>query len=105
SEFKSSGNTVVALGGGALSQPANQLAIEKSGFPQFFLTAPVEELFQRCVSQKLQRPLLKDFNAFRELFLSRLPQYCSAVRVDTANRSISDICTEIRSLLSSQEAD
>jgi shikimate kinase len=104
SELTSSGDTVVALGGGALSQPANQVAIEQSGFQQFFLAAPVEDLFQRCTAQKPQRPLLKDFNAFRELFLARVPQYSSAVQVQTANRSISDICTEIRSLLS-QEAD
>src|SRR3954451_409725 len=38
SELKSSSGTVVALGGGALSQPADQAAIEKSGFPRFFLT-------------------------------------------------------------------
>src|SRR5256885_804200 len=86
SELKSSGGTVVALGGGALSQPANQAAIEKSGFPRFFLTAPIEQLFQRCLSQGIQRPLLRDFNAFGELFRSRLPQYSSAVRVETGNR-------------------
>jgi len=103
SELKSSAGTVLALGGGALSQTANQVAVGQSGFPKFFLTAPIEQLFQRCVSQELQRPLLKDQNAFRELFLSRLPQYSSAVRIETGNRSIAEICTEIRSLLS-QEA-
>ena len=104
SQLKSSGDTVVALGGGALSQPANQAAVNDSGFPKFFLAAPVEELFQRCLSQGLQRPLLRDLNGFRQLFLSRLPQYSSAVRIETGNRSIAEICTEIRSLLS-QEAD
>src|SRR5437868_3871670 len=53
SELKSSGDAVVALGGGALSQPANRAAIERSGFKKFFLAAPVEQLFQRCVSQEL----------------------------------------------------
>ena len=104
SELKSSGEAVVALGGGALSQPANQAAIEKSGFASFFLTAPIEQLFQRCVSQGLQRPLLKDLSAFSELFLSRLPQYSSAVRIETLNRTIAEVCSEVRFLLS-QEVD
>ena len=104
SELKSSEGTVVALGGGALSQPANRTAIESSGFPKIFLTAPVEELFQRCTAQDHTRPLLGDFTAFRDLFLSRLPQYSSAIRIETGNRTLADICTEVRSLLS-QEAD
>src|SRR5437762_12472973 len=36
-DLKSSGNAVVALGGGALSQPENLKAIESSGFQNFFL--------------------------------------------------------------------
>jgi shikimate kinase len=104
SELKSSEGTIVALGGGALSQPANQAAIKSSGFLEIFLTAPVDELFRRCTAQQLQRPLLSDFSGFRDLFLSRLPQYSSAVRVETGNRTLADICTEVRSLLS-LEAD
>jgi shikimate kinase len=104
SELKSSGEAVVALGGGALSQPGNQAAIKKSGFPSVFLTAPIEQLYERCVSQRLQRPLLKDLDAFRELFLSRLPQYSSAISIETGERSIEEVCNEIRSLLV-QEAD
>src|SRR6266446_3866311 len=48
SELTSSGNAVVALGGGALSQPENRAALERSGFPRIFLDAPVEVLFRRC---------------------------------------------------------
>jgi shikimate kinase len=99
--LRSSGDTVVALGGGALSQPVNQVAVEESGFPQIFLDASAEELFQRCTAQNLQRPLLKDFGAFRDLMDSRLPQYSSAIRIDTSHRSIPEICIEIRSLLDS----
>jgi shikimate kinase len=100
SELKSSGNAVVALGGGALSQPENLKAIETSGFPRIFLDAPAEVLFQRCSSQNLARPLLKDFNSFRELYLSRRSHYSSAAtRIETRNKSVPEICSQIRSLL------
>jgi shikimate kinase len=100
SELKSAGDAVVALGGGALSQPDNRAALERSGSHKIFLDAPIEVLFQRCASQNLQRPLLKDFSTFRNLYLSRQTQYSSAaVRVETGNRSVSEVCGEIRSLI------
>jgi shikimate kinase len=98
--LKSSGNAVVALGGGALSQPENRTAVERSRFPKIFLDAPVEELFRRCASQDLPRPLRKDLSSFRDLYLSRRPGYSSdAIHVDTAGRSVAQVCGEIRSLL------
>jgi shikimate kinase len=100
SEVKSSGDAVVALGGGALSQPENRAALEQSGFHKIFLDAPVELLFQRCASPSLQRPLLKDLSTFRNLYLSRQRQYSSAaVRVETGNKSVAEVCDEIRSLI------
>jgi len=100
SELKSSGNAVVALGGGALSQPENRAALDRSGFRKFFLDAPVEILFQRCTSQNLQRPLLKNLSSFRELYLSRQSHYSlAAVRIEAGARTVPEICNEIRSLL------
>jgi len=99
-ELRSSGDAVVALGGGALSQPENQAAVERSGFLRIFLDAPVEELFRRCASQDLARPLRKDLSSFRELYLSRLPGYSSgAMHADTTGRSVAQVCDEVRSLL------
>lgn len=103
-ELKSSGEAVVALGGGALSQPENRAAAQRSGFPKIFLDAPVEELFQRCASQDLARPLRKDLISFRELYLSRLPYYsAAAMRVDTGNKSVAQVCSEVYSLLESSK--
>ena len=94
------GDTVVALGGGALSHPANRAAVERSQAHKIFLDAPVEELFQRCVSQELPRPMLKDLSSFRELYLSRRPHYsAAATRVDTSGKSVARVSEDIRSLL------
>jgi shikimate kinase len=102
SELKSSGEAVVALGGGALSHPDNRVALERSGFAKIFLDAPIEELFQRCASQDLARPLRKDLSSFRELYFSRLPQYsAAALRVDTANKSVAHVCSEVLALVES----
>ena len=99
-ELESSGDAVVALGGGALSQPENRAALERSGFHAIFLDAPVEILFQRCASQYLQRPLLKDFSTFRDLYILRQIQYSSAaVRVETRNKSVAEVCNQVRALL------
>lgn len=99
-ELKSSGNAVVALGGGALSQPENRTAVERSRFPKIFLDAPVEELFQRCASQHLPRPLRKDLSSFRELYFSRQPHYSAgAILLDTGGKPVARVCSEVRSLL------
>ena len=101
-ELKSSGEAVVALGGGVLSQPENRASIERTKFPKLFLDAPVEELFQRCAAQDLARPLRKDLSSFRELYLSRRPHYSAgAVRIDTAGGSVIQVCDEIVSLVDS----
>jgi len=103
SELTSSGNAVVALGGGALSQPENRAALERSGFPRIFLDAPVEVLFRRCASQNLQRPLLKEFSTFRDLYSSRQSHYSSAAfRIETENKSVAEVCNQIRSLLGAE---
>jgi len=101
-ELKASGEAVVALGGGALSQTENRVAIEQSGSAKIFLDAPVEELFRRCASQDVTRPLRKDLTSFRELYLSRLPHYSNgALRIDTAHKSVTQVCNEVFSLLES----
>jgi shikimate kinase len=94
------GDTVVAVGGGALSQAENRTTIERSLPYKIFLDAPVEELFERCVSQDLSRPLLKDLSSFRKLYLSRRPHYSAdATRVDTSGKSVAQVSEEVRLLL------
>lgn len=93
----SSKNTIVALGGGAVVQAENRDAISSSGFPVIFLDAPVPELFQRCKSQDLHRPLAKDANGFEDLYRSRRPHYATlGTRVDTSGSSIDEICSRLQ---------
>ena len=97
-------SAVVALGGGALTYPENRTAIERSRARKIHLDAPADELFQRCVSQKLQRPLLKDLESFRELYNSRRHHYSAgATRVDTSGKSVTQVCEEILSMLKEKE--
>jgi shikimate kinase len=87
---------VVALGGGAFVQPENAKLLQEAGFPSVFLDAPVNELFNRCQIQTVERPLRRDPEQFRNLYASRRAAYLQAVmRVDTSNKEIEEIATEI----------
>ena len=89
-------DAVVALGGGALSRAENRAAIQRSKTQTIFLDAPIEELFQRCVAQQLPRPLLKDLRSFRELYLSRGPQYSVvATRIETSGKTVDQVCEQV----------
>jgi shikimate kinase len=101
----SSNNTILALGGGAIIPPENRDAISSSGFPVIFLDAPVPELFARCKSQSIDRPLLKDSNAFEELYRSRESHYAAlGTRLDTSGNSVQEVCSNIqRSLRLAEE--
>ena len=93
-------NTVVALGGGAVVQAENREAIASSGFPAIFLDAPAPELFQRCKSQNVDRPLAKDANAFEELYRSRRSHYALlGTRVDTSQKGVNEICKQLQESL------
>jgi shikimate kinase len=87
---------VVALGGGAIAQPANAELIRESGFPVVFLDAPVEELWQRCKEQAAERPLCRNVEQFRDLYQVRRPHYAAAGRcVDTHRKDIQTIAREV----------
>jgi len=90
-------NTVMALGGGAVLQAENREAISSSGFPTIFLDASAPELFGRCKSQGIDRPLATDANRFEELYRSRKPYYARlGARVDTSGKSVNEICSTIQ---------
>ena len=91
-------NSVVALGGGAFAQEKNRAWLRN--WPSVFLSAPLEELWQRSQTDGIERPLRKDRDQFARLYAERLPCYRQAtVTVDTAGRDVASICDEIESAL------
>jgi shikimate kinase len=89
--------TVLALGGGAVVGPANRDAVVSAGFPVIFLDAPPHKLFQRCQSQGIERPLLKDLKEFETLYRLRESHYAQlGTRLDTSASSVNEICSNIQ---------
>lgn len=91
---------VVALGGGAFSKKENAALIKAFGVPTIFLDAPVEELWQRCTRQAAeagtQRPLLRSWEQFSELYEARRRSYAKAlVKIQTGRRPVKTIVDEI----------
>lgn len=88
--------TVAALGGGAFAQPEVIGLLEQSGSVTVFLDAPPEELWRRCTSDRVDRPLLRQRSEFEQLYQKRRPYYLRAhLRVETASRAIDKIVEEI----------
>lgn len=74
--------TVLALGGGTSTQPANLELLRESGAAMLWLDCPAEELLSRCAGIT-NRPLFRDAASFRQLFLERQSFYALAeFRVD-----------------------
>ncbi len=93
-------STVVALGGGAFSQPENEAAIRRTGYPVVFLDADPEELRRRCAETPGTRPLFRDEREFRALYEQRKSCYLRAdLKIDTTNKSVRDIAEEIIRIL------
>ena len=93
---RGSSHRVVALGGGAVTQPGSAAMLRDSGFPVVFLDAPVAELWQRCKAQEIPRPLCGDIEQFRDLYQARQPHYKAAgLRVDTSGKNIETIAAEV----------
>jgi shikimate kinase len=91
-------NSVVALGGGAFAQERNRKLL--SSWPTVFLSAPLEELWQRSQEDGTERPLRKDREQFNRLYAERLPFYRQAtVTVQTAGKDAPSICGEIERAL------
>jgi shikimate kinase len=91
-------NSVVALGGGGFAQDRNRALLRN--WPSVYLSAPVEELWQRSQSDGIERPLRKDREQFARLYAERLPFYRQAsVTVETSGRDVASICAEIEGAL------
>ncbi len=95
---------VVALGGGAFSKLKNAALLKAFSVPTVFLDAPVEELWQRCRTQAdeagTQRPLLRSWEQFRELYEARRRSYSKALlKIQTGSRPVKTIVGEIAEAL------
>ncbi len=91
-------NRVVALGGGAFVQETNRELLRQ--WPSVFLEAPASELWQRSLTDGIERPLRGDPEQFARLYAERLPFYRQAtVVVETAGKPLASICVEIEGAL------
>jgi shikimate kinase len=90
--------TVVALGGGTFTHPANFELLQS--WPSVFLDAPVEELWRRSMESPARRPLRNDHDEFIRLHQLRLPVYRKAtVTVVTSGNTPASLCAEIERIL------
>ncbi len=97
--------TVVALGGGAWTEPQNSALITSGGWPTVFLDAPVEVLWKRCLPDCALRPLVASETAFRELYERRRPRYLEGTqRFETQNRTASAVAAEIAQWLAGKNS-
>lgn len=81
-------NTVLALGGGTPEEITNRLLIEQTPDTlAIFLDAPFPALFDRCMLQEIDRPVLKDPVEAEQRFARRRPLYLRLARltIDTSN--------------------
>ena len=91
-------NRVVALGGGAFVQEGNRELLRQ--WPSVFLEAPASELWQRSLTDGVERPLRGDAERFAQLYAERIPFYRQAsVVVETTGKQLAAICVEIEGAL------
>lgn len=95
---------ILALGGGAFVYDSNASLIEASRIPTVFMDAEVEELWERCTKQSVQqgpeRPLLGNFESFRDLYEQRHHHYSRAsLTKNTSGKAIKTIAAELIQVL------
>jgi len=90
---------VVALGGGALEDPANRRAVAASG-TLVFLDASLDECERRTAEHARTRPLLRAPGALAQLHAARRPRYLmAAIQVATRERTPAAIAQAIEAAL------
>jgi shikimate kinase len=95
-EIETGSPLIAALGGGAFAQEEVASLLAASGGVTIFLDAPADELWRRCGSDVVDRPLRREEAEFRRLYEARRPRYLQAsVKVDTVGRAIEQIVNEI----------
>ena len=91
---------IAALGGGAFAQGEIAALLAESGAMTVFLDASPEELWRRCGTDVVERPLRREETEFRRLYDVRRPRYLQAtIKVETSGRTIAEIVHEIAGLL------
>jgi shikimate kinase len=87
-------DSVVALGGGAFVQERNRELLRQR--PSVFLEAPASELWQRSLTDGIERPLRGNQEEFARMYAERLPFYRQAsVTVVTSGKDLASVCAEI----------
>jgi shikimate kinase len=91
-------NRVIALGGGAFIPEINRELLRQ--WPSVFLEAPASELWQRSLTDGIERPLRENPEQFAQLYAERLPCYRQAsLVIDTKDKQVASICAEIEDAL------
>jgi shikimate kinase len=91
---------IAALGGGAFVQEEIAALLAASGASTVFLDASPDELWRRCGTDVVERPLRREETEFRRLYAARRPRYLQAtVKVETSGRAIAEIVQEIAGVL------
>jgi shikimate kinase len=87
-------NSVIALGGGAFVQDMNRELLRP--WPTVFLETAIDELWQRSVTDHVERPLRQSAEQFAALYHQRLPFYRQAtVTIVTSGKDPAALCAEI----------
>jgi shikimate kinase len=101
-DHQAGSDLILALGGGAFVQKQNRDELISAGAITVLLEAPVEELRRRCQGEHKTRPLAQQDARFNELFAARRADYALArFTVQTLNKSVEQVTTEIERLLQS----
>jgi shikimate kinase len=91
---------IAALGGGAFAQEEVAALLAEAGALTVFLDASPDELWRRCGTDVVERPLRREESEFRRLYNARRPRYLQAtIHVETGGRAIAEIVQEIASEL------
>jgi shikimate kinase len=100
-ESKNGPPVILALGGGAFTQAETAVLVEGLETPTVFLDAPPEELWRRCSTDPVERPLRRDQREFQHLYDLRKPRYQQArLCVQTGSRTVGEVVNEILESLS-----
>jgi shikimate kinase len=91
---------IAALGGGAFVQAEIAALLAEAEATTVFLDASPDELWHRCGTDVVERPLRREEAEFRRLYDVRRPRYLQAtLKVETGGRAIAEIIDEIASVL------
>jgi shikimate kinase len=94
---------ILALGGGAIESLTNRLLLEQTpGTLIVFLDAPFATVYDRCLLQAADRPLLADVTAAGRRFAERHPLYrrLAKIHLDTTELTAAESVTALLQRLS-----